>query len=187
MGCGLYVERPDDAAAEHGDAAKPEQAEETAPTTQPPTLMKIRPAEFNDIPDLVDLARRFLDDHAQYWGGPRKLDPPGFARHLCTLIGRRDAGFFVGETEDGELAGWIALLLLPDIYSGGMVAMKLHWLTADAHRGRGKALLRAGEAWARENGARQAIVAALHDRPAALLKKLGYAQLEISYCKDLGS
>jgi hypothetical protein len=139
----------------------------------------IRLATIADAPALVALADEFLASGA-YWGSERALDAGTFYDHVCKLIASPIVAVFVAEDISGNLLGAIAAILAPDIFSGELIAMKMHWI---AQGGIGLRLEKKAIEWARERGATAFKMSAINDDSAQLLERLGYNRTEIIYSK----
>lgn len=133
----------------------------------------IRRAVAADIPQLLDWGARF---HAQGVAGPR-YDREAVAAMLSHLIGGAGA---VLMHDDGMIGGVLAPAYCDPAW---LMAVELFWW-ADRD---GMALLRAFEDWARENGAAEVRMTSLATLPRAdvLLRRKGYAPIEISYTRGL--
>jgi GNAT superfamily N-acetyltransferase len=144
----------------------------------------IREATADDVPRLVELGVEFLASE-DYREAPRVLSPPDFSAHLLALIASPMAGIFVAE-RDGAVVGGFAAIIAPDVFSGGLAAIKLHWFVAAEHRSLiGIRLLKHGEDWARSRGATLIYVSSINDSGGTLLERLGYRQTEIIYQRVL--
>lgn len=123
------------------------------------TAPVVRPATSEDLPALQELFRQIGEQHAA--AEPtffRTPDPPLPPDYFVSLLADPEAAFLVAEC-DGVVAGALAMSLrrTPDraILVPGITA-HVSDLVVDAgkrRRGIGRALLRAAEAWAKENGA----------------------------------
>lgn len=141
----------------------------------------IRRASIGDTAELVILAAKFFND-GDYWGKRRELDFDTFSGHVVNLIQSPIAAVFVAENDDGSLAGAIAILIMPDIFTGELIAMKLHWF---AHGGLGLRLERIARTWAIEQGATEFKLSAINEKSANLIERLGYTRTEIIYSKAI--
>ena len=132
--------------------------------------MKARPATIDDLPQLLEMGRKF---HAM---GPHK--GPYVEADVSDMIAGllRGGGVFIHDH------GMIGGMMVP-AYCGKswVMAVELFWW-ADRH---GLALLLAFEEWARDNGASEIRMTTLADHPKAdaILRKRGYTPCEISYTK----
>lgn len=143
----------------------------------------IREAELDDVPRLVDLGADFLTN-GDYWGDRRALDPVGFAHHLIRLVRSPDAGFFVIDN-NGEVAGAIAIIIIPDIFTGERIAWKLHWLADKDKPSSGLKLEKRAREWAAGQGATKIKFSAVNDNVAQLLEGLGYGRVEVIFSKAI--
>lgn len=144
----------------------------------------IRPATHADVPRLVELGTRFMRE-GSYWGRRRAVTAEVFAAHLSAMIEHPKAGFFVAEERDGDLAGAICVVMMPDIFSGEDTGLKLHWIVEPKAAGIGLRLERRARRWAKENGASGLFMSAVNRAAARLLERLGYERMEIVYYKGL--
>ncbi|MEX0319020.1 MAG: hypothetical protein AB3N21_13765 [Ruegeria sp.] len=134
----------------------------------------IRPATIEDMPRLMEYARRFHEQSCQ----PFPFDEDATARMGEIMIEAPQSTIIIGE------AGMIGGALCPAYCAPDWVqAVELFWW---AEKG-GIALLKAFEDWAQEVGAsevRMTTLAAL-ERADRLLRGLSYEPAEISYRKVL--
>lgn len=152
-------------------------------------VVHVRLADYEDVPALVALGQEFFAS-GDYWAaddGKRwDFHPVGFAHHLLALINRDDVGFFVGVTDDDEIASAFVIILTPDVFAPAkLVAMKLHWLTAPRFAGYGRGVLKAAKNWAKARGATRIGIGAISDRSQHLLETLGFHRTEVFFSKDL--
>jgi len=133
----------------------------------------IRPATPADIPTLLAMGRRF---HAAS-GMPAPFDADATGAVLARLIG---GGGVVLLTDRGCIGGILAPLWFAPAWR---MAVEMFWWA----EGDGLALLRAFEAWARAEGAQEVRMTTLHALPRAdaIMRRRGYAPVEISYTKVL--
>lgn len=133
----------------------------------------IRQATVGDIPQLLAWGAKF---HAQGASGPA-YD----RRAVSDLLARMTSGGgVVLMHDDGMIGGVLAPAYCDPAW---IMAVELFWW-ADRD---GMALLRAFEDWARENGAAEVRMTTLAKLPRAdaLLRRKGYAPIEISYTRGL--
>ncbi len=141
----------------------------------------IREATLDDIPRLVELGDQFFTS-GDYWGERRKLAPLQFAEHLIKLTRSSGVGFFVID-RGGEVTGAVAVAILPDIFTGEKLAMKLHWISDPAKPSAGLKLEKRAREWAKAQGVSTLKMSAVNDSAAELLQRLGYVQAEVTYSK----
>lgn len=144
----------------------------------------IRRACVDDVAPLAKIAAAFYA-RGEHWGRRPPLDVVSLTEHLLSLEGNDDAGLFVA-VRDGRAVGGLALAITPDVFAGGTAAIKLHWIVDPAAgRGAGLALLRHGEQWARERGAKRMFVGGMTDTSTQLLRGVGYKKTEEIYQRAL--
>lgn len=132
----------------------------------------IRPATVADMPRLLELGHRF---HAQS-GVPFKFDDEAVTRLVEGLLESDAATVLI--SEHGLIGGMLSPAYCDPQW---LMAVELFWW-ADRD---GLALLRAFEAWAAGVGAQEVRMTSLAALPRAdgILKRKGYAPMEISYQK----
>ncbi len=136
-----------------------------------------RRATPGDVARVVELGLRFYGEE-----GGRLASPKALASFIFSHIGVPDRVLLVsGEPIAAGLCGMMA----PHYLTGEPTAFKTAWYAIPGARGYGAHLLRAFEAWAKENGARRLIVAGRNERTLALLERLHFQPLETVYSKDL--
>jgi GNAT superfamily N-acetyltransferase len=141
------------------------------------TREHVRQATLGDVARLVELGLRFYEEE-----GGRSACPHTLAQFALSHIGALDRVFLaVGDPIAACLAGMIA----PHYLTGEPTAFKTAWYAIPGARGHGARLLRAFEAWAKEEGARRLIVAGRRERTLTLLERLQYQPLETVYSKEL--
>lgn len=91
----------------------------------------------------------------------------------------------VAEAPDGALVGMIGALVSEHPYSGERVASELFWWVEPAHRGHGRDLMKAAEAWARDQGAARFQMVAPNARVGRLYERFGYTAVETLYQRSL--
>jgi hypothetical protein len=136
-----------------------------------------RSATLDDLARVVELALRFYEEE-----GGRPACPKALASFALSHIGAPGRVLLVsGDPIAACLSGMIA----PHYLTGEPTAFKTAWYAVPGARGYGAHLLRAFEAWAKENGARRLIVAGRTGRTLALLERLHFQPLETAYSKDI--
>lgn len=129
-------------------------------------------ATTGDIPRLIEMGREF---HSVS-GVASPFDPEAAKATLTAMIWNPAAVVLVSER------GGIGGALVPSyVATSWVMAVEMFWWA----RGDGLPLLRAFEAWADEQGAQEVRMTTLTALPRAdrILKRLGYAPVEISYTK----
>jgi GNAT superfamily N-acetyltransferase len=141
----------------------------------------IRAATEADIPALVAMGCQFRAQtgyHAVIAESATQMAT--FCRQLLGGLGT----ILVLEDE-GVLVGMIGLHCGPHFLSGEIAAGEVFWWVDPAHRGKGLRLLRAAEAWAREQGATSLQMIAPDARVERLYERLGYRAIERTYQRRL--
>lgn len=144
----------------------------------------VRRATYRDVPAIVALAMRFLEQEPAYQG---VLHPNGdlIAGIVNTFVNDDDKIVYLSEY-DGIITGLIALLVGNHIFTGERTATELMWFVDKAARGRdGMRLLYAAEQWARSHGARQLEMVAPSTRTGELYERLGFRPMERLYVRNL--
>lgn len=132
----------------------------------------IRPAALSDIPRLLDWGARF---HAMAAPGPG-FNSDAVAALLAQLI-EADHGAVLMH-DHGTIGGVLTPAYCDPAW---LMAVEVFWW---AERD-GLSLLRAFEGWARDSGAQEVRMTSLAALPRAdaVLRRKGYAPIEISYSK----
>lgn len=144
-------------------------------------ITTIRPAVLEDVPALVEMARRFL---GSVYRGRLSDDPAfleGLAHQLLTLPGRT---ILVAERGEG-LIGMIGMMVYPHPMSGDAMASEVCWWVEPQHRGVGMRLLKAAETWARAAGATTLQMVAPNPEVERFYQRVGFAQVETVYQRSL--
>jgi GNAT superfamily N-acetyltransferase len=158
-----------------------------APNDHPP---RIRAASPGDRAFVLDAARRLASFRPPAWR-PREEIVGGEARTLEAFFTAPPAGsaLLIAEAERGDRLGFAYLERLQDYFTAevhghlGMLAVT----EEAAGRGVGSALIRAGEAWAREQGYRRLTLTVFEANHAAraVYEHLGYVPETLRYVKIL--
>jgi hypothetical protein len=136
-----------------------------------------RRATLDDVARLVELGMRFYDEE-----GGRAACPKALAKFALSHIRASDRVVLVS---GDPIAACLCGMITPHYLTGEPTAFKTAWYAIPAARGCGVHLLRAFEAWAKEQGARRLIVAGRSERTLAVLERLHFQPLETVYSKDL--
>lgn len=116
----------------------------------------VRAGRETDVAALVALGRRFYD--RSHWRGVARFDAARAEASVRGWIAADDTAVFVSD----DVRDALALILAPTYFSEDPVALEIaFWATG----GRGDALRREGEAWARERGARACLMGAHEPGP----------------------
>ena len=145
----------------------------------------MRHATHDDTPAIVKLARPFVDQHPMLQRVA--VTDEQMAGVFDNIIER--GVIIVAEAADGALVGMLAGCIAPLwIAPHAVVAAELAWWMDPAHRHGMTAvrMVRAFEDWSEQRGAAHVVmssVPSLGDRPARLIKLLGYQPAENSFAK----
>ncbi len=142
----------------------------------------IRAADLDDIPRLVDMGRRFIEE-TEY------RSAIGFNHHALAALMRKliamgDGAIFV-LTPAQTPVGMIGVHVFAHPLSGETFAAEVFWGVDPEWRGPGKTLVTIAEDWARGKGAVKMHMISPSDKVARAYRRLGYAKLEEHYQKDL--
>lgn len=142
----------------------------------------IREARFADVPRLVEMGIRFINDSA-YWGRifPDEIAMTNLAQGLIAA----DHGHVLVYEHDGKIVGMIGVIATFHPYSGKPVMSEMFWYVEPESRGAGVRLLRAVEGWAREKGIEDSIMISPSPKVSAFYQRLGYEPLEEQFIKKL--
>lgn len=142
----------------------------------------IRRATADDTVRLIEMGQNFVE------GTDYKVlisvKPERLADTIASVLGNPD-GVVLVSGSDATLTGMIAMLAYDHPFSGERTAFEIVWWVEPEARGDGIRLLRAAEAWAREQGATAVQMVAPNDRVGALYQRLGYAPVETSFQRSL--
>lgn len=153
-------------------------------------ILRVRPATTKDRDFVLGLVRRFVE-----FGVPPWREPPGIVaaveRSLEGSIEHpaEDSALMVAEDEAGGRLGFIRLETRPDHFTGERLGYVSEVAVAGGGGGRGvgRALMEAGEAWARDRGYRLLTldVFAGNERARSFYRRLGYGEDSLSMAKEL--
>jgi GNAT superfamily N-acetyltransferase len=144
--------------------------------------MSVRTATKNDLPRIIELGSRSLVD-GPYAGIIQ--NKPDCAREFAERV--LNGGTILLGEENEKTVGLLGFIVTPHHFSGQLYASELMWYVEPEHRkgGIGLQLLWEAERRAKKQGAETMIFSAPNDSVAALYKRFGYEQLEVSYRKVL--
>lgn len=144
--------------------------------------MSIRAATERDIPRIAELGSRSLQD-GPYAGIIE--DVPAQARKCAEWVMQN--GKVLLAEEEGKTVGLLGFIIADHHFSGQRYAAELMWYVLAEHRkgGNGLQLLWEAEKQAKAMGAKDFVFTAPSDEVAALYKRFGYSQLEVTYRKVL--
>jgi GNAT superfamily N-acetyltransferase len=149
----------------------------------------IRTATPEDLEDLIRLSLEFIDEsiYREFGSSPEQLT--FLFEHIFGLSTHGGAGtILVAEGVDGQLAGMLAIVVVPHLLSGQLYADEIAWFVRPRYRSGlvGPRLLRAAEHWAMQNRANLIrMVAPQGTDVGRFYEKAGYAAVETSYSKRL--
>jgi GNAT superfamily N-acetyltransferase len=142
--------------------------------------MTVRPAVAMDVPEIVEMATRFVDTTAY-------RDAVTINRERVTALAHQlidsDTGtIFVAQASAGDLIGMIVLTSFDHPFSGDKVVAELAWWVEPAMRGRvGLYLLRKAEQWAIEQKAQWLTMGAPTPDVERFYAATGFTPVERAY------
>jgi hypothetical protein len=145
-------------------------------------MMKIRRAKPEDVPALVEMGARFLDN--KDYRGLLTFNPQYVEELMLRLGASSDSLLLVAERADGTLVGMIAFVVYPHPISRERVGGEVFWW-AEQRGAAGLKLLRAAEMWAISQGAQVLQMIAPNERVEKLYEHLGYRKIETTYQRRL--
>lgn len=151
-------------------------------TAVAPTIVTVRAAEVSDVPGLVEMGRRFRRETVY---ATRLRENPTKMGDTATTLITSDDGLVLVLDYGGELVGVIGMVLYDHHLSGERTAGEVFFWVDPEHRGKGLRLMRQAERWARERAATTVQMIAPTPEVGRLYDRLGYAELETSYGKEL--
>ena len=133
----------------------------------------IRRADISDIPELVEMGRKFHKECGQ----PCGFDPDAVVGLLERMIASPDA--VVLRSENGGIGGMLSPAFCDPSW---IMAVELFWWAKDRQ---GIRLLRAFEQWAESKGVNETRTCVFANLPGAnrILERMEYIPSEISYQK----
>lgn len=144
----------------------------------------IRHAARKDIPRLVEMGLRFVDESS--YRGRLEANAVQMMRLMDWLIDDDDGLLLVSERE-GKIVGMLGAFIYTQPISGERIAGEAFWWMEPEHRkgGDGLKLARTLEDWGRSRGAERATLIAPTEDVGRVCAGLGYGRLETHYQKDL--
>jgi predicted N-acetyltransferase YhbS len=144
--------------------------------------MSIRKAVASDVPRIVELGSRSLQDGP--YAGIIDDIPAQAARFAAQVL--ESGEILVGE-DDGKVVGLLGFIVADHHFSGQRYAAELMWYTLPEERkgGIGLKLLWEAEKRAKDMGAESFVFTAPNDEVATLYKRFGYSKMEVAYRKVL--
>jgi ribosomal protein S18 acetylase RimI-like enzyme len=153
-------------------------------------MLRVRTATLGDKGFILDLVHRFVEFGVPRWHDPRDI-VSAIERVLDAPIdsSAEDPALMVAQDETGERLGFIRLETRPDHFTGERRGYVSEIAVAKNGEGRGvgKALMEAGEAWARGRGYQLLTldVFAGNERARSFYRRLGYDEDSLSMAKEL--
>lgn len=149
----------------------------------------IRPADDRDSEFITGLVPSLLEFGSPVWDDAEAF-APGFRDVLAGAVRAQgpQSNVFVAEAADGTPLGFISLRVGKDVIGADRGHVADLAVIADARRmGVGTALMKAGEAWARDRGlpALSLDVWSTNERALAFYRRLGYSAESLSLVKQV--
>ncbi|MBD3882239.1 GNAT family N-acetyltransferase [Phormidium tenue FACHB-886] len=150
----------------------------------------MRSAVVNDRAFILDLVPRFVERTAPRWRTLEQVTGT-IAQDLEETLAAlpADRAIFIAEDWQGNRLGFISLGTVTDLFTQepcGYIS-DLAVIAAAEGQGVGRALMHAGEAWARQQGYRLLTLNAFpqNERARSLYRQLGFEEDLIKYIKPL--
>lgn len=119
----------------------------------------------------------------------KRFDLERFVAAWTALIEGGSGGVFLLVEDSGEIAGTLGGVVYPDLYSGDLVATEFFWFVREGCRGKGLALYKAFEEWARARDCGEIRMVHLLDlmpeKLERVYRRLGFVPAEVHYVKEL--
>ena len=139
--------------------------------------MEIRCLEYADIPETVELARKFVEESAfsRFQFSHEKM-----AANLAMSVTHPDRAFCHVVEHDGKLVGALVGYISEFFFGPDLIASDSGWFILPEYRGSRSAvrLLKNFEKWGKANGAKEIAMGistdVMPEKTGALLQKLGY-------------
>jgi GNAT superfamily N-acetyltransferase len=146
--------------------------------------VEIRCLEYADIPETVELARKFVAESAfsRFQFSPEKM-----AVNLSLAITHPHIAFCHVVEHDEKLVGALLGYISEFFFGSDLIASDSGWFILPEYRGSRSAvrLLKNFQAWAKANGAKEVAMGVSTDvnpeKTGALLQKLGYKHVGGNY------
>lgn len=146
--------------------------------------MEIRCLEYADIPETVELARKFVEESAfsRFQFSPEKM-----ASNLSLAVTHPHVAFCQVVEHDGRLVGALVGYISEFFFGHDLIASDSGWFILPEYRGSRSAvkLLKNFQTWAKANGAKEVAMGVSTDvtpeKTGALLQKLGYKHVGGNY------
>ena len=142
----------------------------------------IRLATVEDIPAIAAMGAHFIETE---YPGAIRFDAERLGTLTRSLI--EGAGVVFVVEQDGALVGMMALTTYTHPMNGDPIATEIvWWIQPEARGGRAALqLFKAGETWARAQGATQFQMIAPSDKVGVFYERLGFAKIETHYQRAL--
>lgn len=146
--------------------------------------MEIRCLEYADIPETVELARKFVEESAfsRFQFSHEKM-----AANLSLAVTHPHIAFCHVVEHEGRLVGALVGYISEFFFGPDLIASDSGWFILPEYRGSRSAvkLLKNFEKWAKANGAKEVAMGVSTDvspeKTGALLQKLGYKHVGGNY------
>lgn len=146
--------------------------------------MEIRCLEYADIPETVELARKFVEESAfsRFQFSHEKM-----AANLSLAVTHPHIAFCHVVEHEGRLVGALVGYISEFFFGPDLIASDSGWFVLPEYRGSRSAvkLLKNFEKWAKANGAKEVAMGVSTDvspeKTGALLQKLGYKHVGGNY------
>ena len=144
----------------------------------------IRAAEPNDIPRIVELGSRSLQD-GPYAGMLKNAPEQSAALALKTISG--NGRILLYENDGGQVVGLLGFIIFPHYFTQEPTATEIMWYVEPEERKGGGALklLWEAEKQAKAMGATRMGFTAPDEQVSALYQRFGYKKVEVTYMKEL--
>lgn len=151
--------------------------------------MKIRPATYDDIPDMLPMGKAFYEATGLADVG-LNYDEGSLEQYMASLVDSDIATMFVVRDDDGTLMGGLACAKVPWYLDFKQSVVMEQWWWVDEEfrqRGAARALMTAMDDWAEEIGATHALMGDIGTGGAIgeYYKKKGFVEVETHYYKRL--
>lgn len=141
----------------------------------------IRQAELADIPRIVEMGQRFRNEIYRDLLADNPVQMRAFAERL---VSNSDSVILVSE-HNARVVGMIGMMGFDHMLSAERIAGEVAWWVDPESRGEGRRLVLSAEEWAIENGAVKVQMVAPNLRVGNVYRRMGYAQMEIGYQKNV--
>jgi GNAT superfamily N-acetyltransferase len=145
----------------------------------------IRKAIASDIPQIVELGRRSLEDGP--YAKMLKHNPEQSAVLALETLSKANGRILVYETDSGKVAGLLGFFVFPHYFTQELTATEIMWyvLPEERKEGGGIKLLWEAEKQAKEMGATRMGFTAANSDVAKLYERFGYREVETTFMKML--